>query len=576
MVQKRGVMALIGALAGGALYLLGLVIEAEWLAGRPALALVVLAGVFFGGLLATAGRLALRRAVLGAAAVAVVLGALCLWASLRFAAPADLAGSMMAVISVVLLAWLPWPFLMAQGSLGWRDYPSLFQESWDLVVRVSVALIFTTLVWLVIFLSKALLDLVGVPVLDLILDQPAAPWIITGTILGLAMAVVSELADVLSPGLVLGLLRLLVPVVLAVMAIFLAALPLRGFDYIFGGVSSAMVLLAMTAAAITLVTSALDESDPTAVRSVFMVQSARALAAITVLPAGLAAWSLWQRVAEHGWTPPRLLGATAAALGLAYGLAYLAAVLRGKGWMDRIRQANLWLALALMGLAALWLSLLDPEAISARSQLARIADGRTPMAQIDLYAFQGWGLAGAAALERLHQMAASDPALAARLALTDQEAAPTPPVADLPTVLRALTASLPLQPDTPEARALRDRVLSRVALYDLQRWQTDCDARLPKGEPGCVLVVADFMPALPGPEAMILARDPEGYLISEGFSFPAGAFARHSVTSYDGSLPTFDAAAALISALQQGAPPLSALPLNQITVAGQPGLIFAP
>ncbi len=575
-MQHRGVMALIGALAGGSLYLLALMIEADWLAGRPALGVAVLAGVFFGGLMVTLGRLPLARSALGAITVAAVTAALCLFASTRFAEASDLSGSVLAILSFAVLAWLPWPFLMAQGSLGWRDYPTLFIESWGVVVRVSVALMFTGLVWLVIFLSKALLDLVGVPVLDVILDQPAAPWLITGTVLGLAMSVVSELSDVLSPGLLLGLLRLLLPVVLGVTAVFLVALPVRGFAYVFGGVSSALVLLAITGAAITLVTSALDEADPMAVSSGFMVQSARALAALVILPAGLAAWAVWQRVTEHGWTPPRLLAATAALLGLAYGAAYLAAVLRGQGWMERIRQTNIWLALALIAVAALWLSVLNPEAISARSQVARIADGGAIKVDVDLYAFKDWGLAGAAALVALHKMAATDPALAARLASAEASSSGSAPDADPQTVQRALVASLPLQPDTVEAQTLRDQIFAGVSLGDLQSWQTDCDARLPSGAPGCVLVVADFLPAMPGPEAMLVAREADGYLVTEGFSRDADGLKRHPLTSYDGAFPSFDAASALITALQAGAAPISALPLNQITVPGQPGLVFAP
>lgn len=574
-MQLRGGMALIGALAGGSLYLLGLMIEAEWLAGRAALAVAVLAGVFFGGLLVTLGRLSFARAAAGAFAVAAGTASLCLWASLRFAEASGIGGSPLAMIALGVLVWLPWPFLMAQGGLGWRDYPTLFLESWGVVVRISMALIFTAIVWLVILLSQALLDLVGVPVLDVVLRAPASTWLITGTVLGLAISVVTELSDVLSPSLVLGLLRLLVPVVLVVMGIFLGALPFKGFDSIFGWVSSALVLLAMTAAAITLVTSALDESDPTAVSSRFMVQAARALAAIVIVPAGLAAWAIGLRVAEHGWTPPRLLAATAAGLGLAYGIAYLTAILRGVGWMERIRQSNIALALALMAIAALWLSVLNPEAISARSQLARIADGRTSATDVDLYAFQDWGLAGAAALDRLHEMAATDPALAARFAVAGDGAAPLPEP-DAVTLRQALVASLPLQPATAAAQSLRDAILGQVAPSDLQGWQSDCNARLPQGQPGCVMVIADFLPAAPGLEAMLLARDADGYMISEGFSLADGTLQRHPLTSYDGTIPAFDAASALIAALQAGVPPVTALPLNQLALPGQPGLVFAP
>ncbi len=577
MTRQRGIMALIGAMAGGSIYLLGRAIEANWLAGRPAVAVAVFAVVFFAGVLITAGPLPVRRAALGAAAVALTMALLLTLSSLRFQASDDVAGSVLPMFSIAALGFLPWPFLIAQDGLGWRDYPTLFSESWGIVVRVTVATIFTCIVWLVIYLSQALLDLVGVGVIGLLLRQDVAPWLITGTVLGLAMAVVNEMADVLSPGLVLRLFRLLVPVVLVVMVIFLVALPLRGFGGILGAVSSTAVLLGMVAVAVTLVTAALDQEDAMAAHSGLMVQAARLLTAIEVVPAGLAAWALGLRVAQHGWTPDRLLAATAVVLALAYGLLYLAAVLRGAGWMERVRQANIWMALASMGVSVLWLTVLNPESISASSQMARIADGRTKVADIDLYAFQNWGLAGQSALDRLKELAKTDATLAARLASGDAAGAPaTAPLADLAGLQKALAAVMPVQPDTPQAQDLRAKIFAQVAEYDLQRWQAACDAHLPAGGPGCVLVVADFLPLLPGDEAMLLARDPDGSMVTEGLALTDGVLSRHLITSYGGILPDFAQGALLIDGLQKGPSPVHAVPLNQLDVPGQPGLLFAP
>lgn len=573
MAQHRGIMALIGALAGGSLYLLARLMDANWLVGRPALALALAAGVFFGGLLITAGPLSLIRAALAALVIAVSVAALFTLASFRFGTADDIVGSILTMTSVSVLIWLPWPFVIAQAGLGWRDYPSLFSEAWGIVVRGSMAVIFTAIVWAVIFLSRALLGLVGVGVINLVLDQPYMPWLITGTVLGLALAVVNELADVLSPGLVLRLLRLLLPVVLLVMIIFLVALPIRGFATIFGEVSSAMVLLAMAGAGVMLVTSALDQEDVLAAHSTLMVQSARVMAAIVILPAGLAAWGLWLRVDSHGWTPVRLLAASVVVLGLMYGVLYLVAVLRGPAWMERIRQSNIWMAVAMMVLAGLWLTVLNPEAISARSQLARIEDGRTPVQDMDLYDFGDWGLAGQKALDRLNVMAKTNPPLADRLAGIER---PLPPAADPAVLQKALAATLPVQPDTDAAKALRARILAGVSVEDVQGWQTECDVHLPEGGPGCVLVVADFLPATPGDEAMLIARSNAGYLVMEGFGFDGDTLLRRAITAYAGTVPGYDEGAALIEDLQKGPAAVSTVPLNQIVVQGLPGLAFAP
>lgn len=573
MAGQRGMMALMGALAGGSFYLLGLVIEADWLSGRPALALATFAGIFFGGVMITTGPLTLRRAALGSAVLGLALAGLFALASLRFAEAEGLGHSEIALTSLFFLSWLPWPFLIAAGSgAGWRDYPTLFQESWGIVVRVSVALIFTGIVWAVIALSQALLGLVGVRVIGQVLHYAPAPWLITGAVLGLAMAVVNELADILSPGLVLRLLRLLVPVVLVVMLVFLLALPLRGYGSIFGSASSTLVMLAMVVAAVTLVTSALDQEDATCAQGSIVLHGARALAAITILPAGLSCWALWLRIADRGWSPDRLLAASAVGLGLAYGLCYLWAVLHPTSWRARIRQANVTLALGTMGLAVLWLSVLNPEAISTRSQMARFAQGKTSVAGLDLSALQDWGRAGQGALADLRGQAATNPPLAAKLAALDGQ---SPPAPDAEALRKTLAALLPLQPETAEARTLRDRILAEASTDDLQGWQAACDNRLPQGSPGCVLVVADFLPARPGPEAMLLARSAQGYLVTEGFALAEGSLLRHALTSYDGALPDFEAGAALILQAQKGAPIVPA-PLAALQAPGLPALVFAP
>ena len=139
---------------------------------------------------------------------------------------------------------------------------------------------------------------------------------------------------------------------------------------------------------------------------------------------------------------------------------------------------------------------------------------------------------------------------------------------------RTLAAVLPLQPATPEAAALRDRILALTDPYEMGQWQADCGVPLPQGGAGCVLLVADFLPAVPGLEALLIARSGDGYLQTTGFSIQGGLLRRHALTSYDGDLPDFESGAALIAALQKAMPVLAPLPLNQIAVPGQPGLAF--
>ncbi|PTE20389.1 DUF4153 domain-containing protein, partial [Cereibacter changlensis JA139] len=369
-MRQRLVMAGIGGLAGLSLYLLLEVLSRHLLPDRAALGLTTFSAVFFAAWLAMAGPLRTGRAVVAALGLGLVVAALLSLTGLRFDRVEAIFDQPMTPLAVVLLSSIPLPFFIALAGPGWRDYPTLFTEAWTVVVRYAAAWLFVGVAWAVLLLSQALLSIVDIRVIEAIIDLDAAPWLITGVTLGLALAVVTELSDLVSPYLILRLLRLLLPLVLGVMALFIAALPFQGLSGLFGDLSVAATLLAMAAAAATLVTTAIDQTDAEAVEGAVMVRAAQGLALILPIPAALAGYAVWLRVAQYGWTPERLFAGLAAVLALAYGLIYALAVLRGACWMERVRQGNILMALALLALSALWLTpLLNAERISARDQL---------------------------------------------------------------------------------------------------------------------------------------------------------------------------------------------------------------
>ncbi|TKA94672.1 DUF4153 domain-containing protein, partial [Cereibacter changlensis] len=405
-MRQRLVMAGIGGLAGLSLYLLLEVLSRHLLPDRAALGLTTFSTVFFAAWLAMAGPLRTGCAVVAALGLGLVVAALLSLTGLRFDRVEAIFDQPMTPLAVALLSSIPLPFFIALAGPGWRDYPTLFTEAWTVVVRYAAAWLFVGVAWAVLLLSQALLSIVDIRVIEAIIDLDAAPWLITGVTLGLALAVVTELSDLVSPYLILRLLRLLLPLVLGVMALFIAALPFQGLSGLFGDLSVAATLLAMAAAAATLVTTAIDQTDAEAVEGVVMVRAAQGLALILPIPAALAGYAVWLRVAQYGWTPERLFAGLAAVLALAYGLIYALAVLRGAGWMERVRQGNILMALALLALSALWLTpLLNAERISARDQLARFDDGRTALPELDLYALGRWGKPGAEALAQLQARA---------------------------------------------------------------------------------------------------------------------------------------------------------------------------
>ena len=187
-----------------------------------------------------------------------------------------------------MLALVPLPFLVAREGRGWDHYRTLFTESWGIVVRTGAAWLFVGVIWVVILLSDLLLGLVGIDVLmDVALIPPVAV-VLTGAGFGLALGVVGDMGDTISPWLVLRLLRTLLPAVLVVIVAFVVALPLNGMAAIYGRISAALIMLTMCGVAATLVTTAVDQGDGEAVAGPVMTAATRILALILPVPAALA------------------------------------------------------------------------------------------------------------------------------------------------------------------------------------------------------------------------------------------------------------------------------------------------
>lgn len=580
-MQRRGLLALTGALAGLSLWLLDEVSLRGGLPDRLHFFLTAFAVVFFGGLLAMAGPLRLGRAALSAAPLAAGVAGLLLLASLRFDMVAEFHFADLSFAAAFALCFLALPFLIAAAGPGWRDYAALFSETWLLVVRVVMAWVFAGLIWALIWLSDALLGLVGLGVMDwLMAEGGPLPGMVTGMALGMGIAVAVENADLLSPDLILRLLRLLALPLLAVMAVFLVALPVQGLSRLPEGISAAVILLLLVACAVALISAVVGRDEAQAAAGAVIPRAAQGLALLLPVPVVLAGWALAQRVVQHGWTPGRLFGVVLVVLAAGYALLYLRALLAGAGWRGWVRRGNLGMALAVMAAAALWLTpVLNAEAISARSQLARLEAGQVKPADLDLAALERWGRAGARALERLETLALEpgQEVLAERMAARTQERAesgdPVVIAQEAEALLADLRAVMPVQP--AGATATRDMLLAAIPAMELQSWIDACRSLLPGTErPGCVFVVADLWSDEPGEEALVLLREPSGFIRYEGLGLRGGEVQRRSVAAMSGVLPDRAEGEALIGALQDAPVALAPAPLNALGVAG--GIVLLP
>jgi hypothetical protein len=515
----RGVMAGLGGGAGLALWALG----DNW--ANPALpaplylALFTFVAVFSAVALALAGPVPTARALGGALMLAVPAVALVSWAGRRHVVATDLLDDPVMLSVMTGLVFFATPFLLVwvQARADWRRYAALFDAAWTMAVRYGVAWVFVGVFWLVAFLSNALLELVEIDLIDQMLQIDWVRFGMTGAVLGLGLAVIYELRQTISPYLILRLLRLLVPVVLVVVAVFLAAVPFRGLSELFGEFSAAGTLMGAAIAAITLISTALDKDDAAAVSTTGIRLATRGLALMLPLLTGLAVWAVVLRVRQYGWTPDRVLAISVALFLLTYGAGYCGSILFGHGWAGRIRRVNVAMALAVIGACALWLTpVVDAYRISTNSQVARFISGRGTLDQLDMWAMQyEWGKAGVAGVDRLEATAdAADNAdLLARITAVrtannayqfEQAVRSRRAPGNADTLARLMAVR-------PAGASLTAETFDELAFYRMTQWLDGCHRPLADGRPGCVMVRGDFTP-LKGAETqgIVLYLDEKG------------------------------------------------------------------
>ena len=569
-LAERWRMVLVGATGGALVWAAIEAGEAGWVTDRTALVLLSLVLTAGAATLAMSGPIPIRRALPRAVALAAGTAVLVWLGGLRH--EDGVVGSGLSALAAFAVATMPIPFLLVQARGHWRDYPSLFSDAWEIIVRLVAAAAFVGLVWGVVFLSDQVLKIVGLSLVsDVLVAHRVVGAVLTGAVFGLGTAVVHEQAETLSPYPVLRLFRLLLPVVLLVMLLFLVALPFRGLNGLFDGLSPTLLLLTMVGAGVSLVSITVAQTDADATQSRALLRAAQAMALVLPAMAALAAFALWQRVDQHGWTPERLFASLICGLALGYGLAYALAILRGEGWMERIRQANVSLALLTILLAGLWLTpVLNAERISARNQLERLDDGRTVVADLDVDAIRRWGIPGQVVLDVLAARAkeSGQEALAARLAGTDDPGGTARAEA-----ATALSALMSVQP--AGATGTRDTLIAAADDYLLRDWAKICGTRT-ETNPGCLLAVADLLPSRPGEDAVLLLVRNDSYVELLGLYLDdAGQLATRTVQRADGRGLTADDAQTLLKAWTLAPPPMTAAPINQLGT-GNAGLLFLP
>jgi hypothetical protein len=300
-------------------------------------------------------------------------------------------------------------------------YPAAYHHGWTNVVLWFAAWGFVAITWLMFLLLGKLFKLIGIVVVQQLLDKNWMVLLLTGAALGAGIALLRDREHVL------GLLRRVVTTVLTVLApvlalglfVFILAIPFTGLSPLWQATKSTTpILLGCVIGALCLINAVVGESDQQSAGNPILRASALALSLVMLPLAAIAAISTGSRVHQYGLTPDRLWAVVFTAIACAYGLAYLVSLVRARTAAGPLlRKANLRLAIGLCLLAfVLSTPLLNFGAMSTADQLARLKAGKTSAENFDWRALRfDFGKPGVAATQDLERHGAT-PAIRAAAA----------------------------------------------------------------------------------------------------------------------------------------------------------------
>lgn len=304
---------------------------------------------------------------------------------------------------LMTLFLLPWLQRRLEPASTDPFYSDFYDKSWHNALTLLLIFVSNGLFWLVLFLWAEVFELIGIRFFDRLFFN--TDWFIS-----VAIGVVSASAAVLARvqvRLILALQKLLtliatglLPLMAALALLFIGALPFVGFEAISARISAAGLLTTLALLLLFLVTIVWHPQRQALPYFAHLRGMVRLAVAISPAYPVLAAWALWLRISQYGWSPERLYGVLITTVALVWAVGFCVSVVFNRREPQKI-QAYVTPAAGLLSLAFLMLihtPVLDPWRISVASHMARYQDGRITADQVSLYMLSNAGRKGREAM----------------------------------------------------------------------------------------------------------------------------------------------------------------------------------
>lgn len=309
----------------------------------------------------------------------------------------------MAIAAFVSLPW--WQFRLQEGH--WHaPYAALFERAWQNGLTLALAVAFTCLTWLLLWLWAELFVLVEIHFFRSLFREDAFIALATGSLMGFGVLIgrTQHRAIQMIRSVVFAVGRGLLPLLALIAVTFVLSLPFTGLEPLWRTRSAAGLLLTLSLLLVVFVNAVYQHDNASPPYPAWLRRFIGASLLALPVYAGLALYAMGLRIGQYGWTLDRTWALLVALLVTGYAVGYALAVLRPRDhWLQRIEPVNRWMCLCVLGVALLANSpLLDPIRLSVNSQVARLQAGAPAIDVMDAETLRfGLGRRGARALEAL-------------------------------------------------------------------------------------------------------------------------------------------------------------------------------
>jgi len=388
-----GARLVVGFIQGIALYLIYLAVDnhvwpstnAYWMA--PLLMVFVLVPLLVIQAVGTMRTRTLLLWTLAATALLALLGWLDIWRqwdSSGTEAPGGNGDMTFALVAFTVVGLFIAQSLITAADLERKyvaGYGAYFEVAWKLEIQLLLSAVFVGVFWGVLWLGAVLFNLINLHFIENLIEKP---WFaIPASTLATAAAL--HATDVRAR-LVAGirtvahtLLSWLLPLMVLIAVGFTLSLPFTGLQPLWATKSAAALLLTAAGVLVILINAAFQDGDPQHNRAAVMRWSEFAAALVLVPFVLIAAYALWLRVDQYGWTVARIATAATTLIALTYAFGYAIAALlslRGGVWMALLARVNVAAAFLVLGvLLLLFTPIADPARLAVNTQLARLQSG---------------------------------------------------------------------------------------------------------------------------------------------------------------------------------------------------------